>query len=264
MTAGAGREVGAELPRSNGSQPVFSFQGVGVTFGEARVLHALDVDVPASGVTVVLGRSGSGKSTMTRLCNRLLDPTAGVVRFRGVDVSSLDVLALRRAVGMVFQRPTVFAGTVADNLAASGVTDRTSHARMLDRVGLDARMLAHDAATLSGGESQRVCLGRALLMQPQVLVADEPTASLDEPATRELETLACAATADGVPVLWVTHDLAQFDRIADHGVVLGEGTVIAAGSADSLRTTPGGIDALLGGGAPDPAASDPRVRREES
>jgi len=250
------REAGADLPRPNASQPVFSFEGVGVSFGEARVLHALDVAVPASGVTVVLGRSGSGKSTLTRLCNRLLDPTSGVVRFRGVDVTELDVLALRRAVGMVFQRPTVFVGSVADNLAASGVVDRASHVRMLGRVGLDPGLLDQDAATLSGGESQRVCLGRTLLMRPQVLVADEPTASLDEPATRELEVLACAAVADGVPVLWVTHDLAQFDRIADHGVVLGDGTVIASGSATRLRAAPGGIDALLRAAGPDAAPND--------
>ena len=124
MRVGAVREPGADLPEPNDSEPVFGFKGVGVDFGEAQVLHALDLAVPASGVTVVLGRSGSGKSTLTRLCNRLLDPTTGVVRFRGADVADLDVLALRRAVGMVFQRPTLFGGTVADNLAASGVNTR--------------------------------------------------------------------------------------------------------------------------------------------
>lgn len=264
MRAGAGSEPGADLPQPHDSQPVFGFEGVGVSFGAARVLQALDVAVPAAGVTVVLGRSGSGKSTLTRLCNRLLDPTAGAVRFRGVDVRDLDVLALRRAVGMVFQRPTVFAGTVADNLAASGVADRDSHLRILDRVGLSPGVLTQGAATLSGGESQRVCLARALLMRPQVLVADEPTASLDEPATRDLETLVLGAAAEGVPVLWVTHDLAQFDRIADHGVVLGHGTVIASGSADALRAATGGIAALLRTGAPDPAPNHLGLRRGEN
>jgi putative ABC transport system ATP-binding protein len=229
---------------------VFGFEGVHVRFGEASVLQGLNVRVPASGVTVVLGRSGSGKSTVTRLCNRLLDPSAGTVRFRAADVMGLDVLALRRAVGMVFQRPTVLAGTVADNLAHSGVADRDRHVRMLERVGLDAALLDQDAATLSGGEAQRVCLGRALLVGPQVLVADEPTASLDEPATRELEELVCSASADGVPVLWVTHDLAQFDRIADHGVVLAQGRVVASGAADVLRAVGGGLEALLRVGGP--------------
>ncbi len=263
MRAGARRGPGADLPQPNDSHPLFGFEGVEVAFGEARVLHALDLAVPASGVTVVLGRSGSGKSTLTRLCNRLLDPTAGVVRFRGVNVLDLDVLALRRAVGMVFQRPTLFPGTVADNLAASGVADRERHLQILDRLGLSPDLLTQDAATLSGGESQRVCLGRALLMRPQVLVADEATASLDEPATRDLETLARDAAADGVPVLWVTHDLAQFDRIADQGVVLGDGTVIASGSADTLRAMAGGVAALLRKGAPDPATNHLGARRGE-
>lgn len=239
------------MPVADDSPPVFGFEDVTVTFGDAIVLHELDVEVPASGVTAVLGPSGSGKSTLTRLCNRLLDPTTGVVRFRGAQVRSLDVLALRRAVGMVFQRPTLFPGTVADNLAATGVSEPATHASVLGRVGLDAAVLARDAATLSGGEAQRVCLARALLMEPEVLVADEPTASLDEPATRELEELLCAASDDGVPLLWVTHDLAQFDRIADHGVVLAHGTVVAAGAADVLRAAPGGMEALLRADATD-------------
>lgn len=123
------------MPPAAVSESVFAFEGVDVTFGEAHVLRGLDVRVPASGVAVMLGRSGSGKSTLTRLCNRLLHPTAGTVRFRAADVKGLDVLTLRREVGMVFQRPTVFAGTVADNLAASGVADRDRHVRMLERVG---------------------------------------------------------------------------------------------------------------------------------
>lgn len=238
------------MPAAAVSESVFAFEGVDVRFEEAHVLRGLDVRVPASGVTVVLGRSGSGKSTLTRLCNRLLDPTAGTVRFRAANVKDLDVLTLRRAVGMVFQRPTVFAGTVLDNLAASGVADRDRHVRMLERVGLDEGLLDRDAATLSGGEAQRVCLGRALLVGPQVLVADEPTASLDEPATRELEHLVCAASADGVPVLWVTHDLGQFDRIADHGMVLARGTVVASGTADVLRAVGVGLEDLLRVGGP--------------
>lgn len=250
MRAGTGGGAGGNLPAAADSESVFTFVGVHVRFGEASVLHDVNVRVPASGVTAVLGRSGSGKSTLTRLCNRLLDPTAGTVRFRAANVKDLDVLALRRAVAMVFQRPTVFPGTVADNLAASGVADHDRHTRMLEQVGLDAGLLDKNATTLSGGEAQRVCLGRALLVGPQVLVADEPTASLDEPATRELEQLVRVASAGGVPVLWVTHDLGQFDRIADHGVVLTHGTVAASGTADELRAAPGGLETLVRVGGP--------------
>jgi len=236
---------GASLPTAGTAVPLFEFDEVTVGLGGTRVLDALDLRVPAAGVTAVLGRSGSGKSTLTRLCNRLLDPSSGVVRFRGIDARDLDVLALRRSVGMVFQRPTAFPGRVADNMAATGVLDPRRHGAVLDRVGLDPGLLEQDASTLSGGESQRMCLARALLMEPDVLVADEPTAALDEPGTRALEELVCAAASRGVPVLWVTHDLAQFDRIADHGVVLAGGRVVASGSVQVLREVSGGVRALL-------------------
>lgn len=206
---------------------VFSFDGVGVRLGGNEVLSDVDLAVPGSGITVVVGASGSGKSTLTRLTNRLLDPTAGTVRLRGADVRSLDVLELRRTVGMVFQRPTLFEGTVRDNLAATGVEDAVAHRELLGSVGLDANdFLARDGSTLSGGEAQRVCLARALLMRPKVLVADEPTASLDHDSTLALEQLCRRLADDGVPVLWVTHDRAQVERIADHRITLEAGRVV--------------------------------------
>ncbi len=204
---------------------VFEFDDVTVTFGSATVLQGIDLRVPPSGITVILGPSGSGKSTLTRLANRLLDPTSGTVSLRGTDVRRLDVLELRRQVGMVFQRPTLFDGTVRDNLAATGVEDQEPHRKMLRAVGLDSGFLDQAGDTLSGGEAQRVCLARALLMQPKVLVADEPTASLDHESTLALERLARDLADGGVPILWVTHDLAQVERIADHRVTLEAGRV---------------------------------------
>lgn len=208
------------------SSTFFSFQDVTVTFGSSDILSGVDLDIAGDGITVVLGPSGSGKSTLTRLTNRLLDATAGTVRLRGTDVRDLDVLQLRRTVGMVFQRPTLFDGTVRDNLAATGIDDRDAHEGMLRTVGLDRAFLDQAGSTLSGGEAQRVCLARALLMQPRVLVADEPTSSLDRDATLVLEALARDLADDGVPVLWVTHDLAQVERIADHRVTLEAGRVV--------------------------------------
>ena len=113
--------------------PPCSPSGSGCRSGTPRSCAAWTWRVPGSGITVVLGASGSGKSTLTRLCNRLLDPSSGTVSLRGTDVRQLDVLELRRAVGMVFQRPTVFDGTVCDNLEATGVTDGGAHARYSTR-----------------------------------------------------------------------------------------------------------------------------------
>lgn len=208
---------------------VFAFEGVSVALGDVAILDEVDLAIPGQGITVVTGRSGSGKSTLTRLCNRLLDPSFGVVRHGGTDVQELDVLALRRSVGMVFQRPTLFEGTVGENLDATGIDDRSAHVEVLASVGLDAALLERTAANLSGGESQRACLARALLMRPQVLVADEPTSALDEASARTLEELARGLATGGVPVLWVTHDMAQADRIADHRVALEGGRVVASG-----------------------------------
>ena len=205
---------------------VFTFVGVGVRLGGNQVLEQVDLAVPAHGITAVLGPSGSGKSTLTRLTNRLLDPTVGSVLLRGTDVRTLDVLELRRTVGMVFQRPTLFDGTVRDNLTATHVADASRHERILEAVGLDAGFLGRAGSTLSGGEAQRVCLARALLMRPAVLVADEPTASLDQASSLLLETLARRLADDGVPILWVTHDLAQVERIADGRVTLEAGRVV--------------------------------------
>ncbi len=219
--------MSSPAPRST-EDAVFSLADVEVRLGQQQVLANLTLEVPGTGITVVLGPSGSGKSTLTRLTNRLLDPTAGTVSLRGTDVRELDVLGLRRTVGMVFQRPTLFEGTVRDNLAATHVQETSAHESMLQAVGLDPSFLERAGDTLSGGEAQRVCLARALLMRPTVLVADEPTASLDHESTLALERLARRLADDGVPVLWVTHDLAQVERIADHRVTLEAGRLVSA------------------------------------
>src|SRR5215217_7752318 len=94
--------------RKVGRASLFEFEQVSVRFGVTAVLDAVDVALPDEGITVLAGPSGAGKSTMLRLCNRLIVPTAGHVRFRGADLGSVDPLSLRRRVGMVFQRPTLF------------------------------------------------------------------------------------------------------------------------------------------------------------
>jgi putative ABC transport system ATP-binding protein len=167
-----------------------------------------------------------------RLCNRLEAPSRGRVLFRGDDVAGLDPLVLRRRVGLVAQRPTPFPGTVADNLrVAQPHADEGEMSAMLDRVELDRDFLYRPALELSGGEAQRVCLARTLQTHPEVLLMDEPTSSLDPRTRHALEALARAQAAGGVPVVWVSHDLDQVNRLADHVVLVVRGAIVHIGPA---------------------------------
>ncbi len=207
---------------------MFRFEAVGVAFGGVPVLAEVDLELPDGGCTVLVGPSGSGKSTLLRLCNRLDAPTAGVVRFRGEDVARIDPLRHRRRVGMVFQWPVAFGGSVLDNLrVARPEVIRSEAEEALGEVGLPASFLDREQATLSGGEAQRACLARTLLTGPEVLLLDEPTASLDADAAAGLERLARDLAQRGTSLLWVTHDRAQADRLGDRTVVVGDGRAVA-------------------------------------
>jgi putative ABC transport system ATP-binding protein len=180
------------------------------------------------GVTVLQGPSGSGKSTLLRLLNRLVAPDAGRVRYRGEDLARHDVLAHRREVGMVFQAPVLFPGTVADNLAVAEPDAGTDLPALLARCGLPPEdFLAREAATLSGGEAQRACLARALATRPRVVLMDEPTSALDADATATIEALTRRLADDGVAVVLVTHDRAQATRLGDRVIALREGRLAA-------------------------------------
>ena len=209
--------------------PLFTFREVGlVTDGRPRLVD-VNVDVADGAVTVIVGASGSGKSSLLRLCNRLEAPTTGTVAFRGRDLATVDLRAHRRCVGMLFQRPIPFAGTVAQNLrvAEPSLTDGAA-AALLERVGLPAGLLDRSADHLSGGEAQRMCLARTLATDPRVLLADEATSSLDPDATAHLERLVVGLRDEGIPVLWVTQEPEQIDRIADHALRVTDGRVAPA------------------------------------
>jgi len=210
-------------------EPLFALEEVTVTGAMRprldRVSMALGKD---GGVTVLQGPSGSGKSTLLRLLNRLVAPDAGRVRYRGADLATHDVLAHRREVGMVFQAPVLFPGTVADNLAVAEPDEGTDLAALLARCGLAPEdFLEREAATLSGGEAQRACLARALGTRPRVLLMDEPTSALDADATATIEALTRRLAGEGVAIVLVTHDRAQAARLGDRVIVLREGRVAA-------------------------------------
>lgn len=213
---------------------LFELVGVSLAIDGTAILDDIDLVVPDSGITVLLGPSGAGKSMLLRLLNRLEVPSDGEVRFRGEPVSSLDPLTLRRRVGMVFQRPAPFPGSVRDNLlVADPDADDDALVAALESARLSAEFLDRSADDLSGGEAQRMCLARTLVTRPDALLMDEPTSALDPAARRGLERTAHRLADGGRPLVWVTHDLEQCRRLADEVVVLIAGRV--AGDRERAR-----------------------------
>ena len=189
------------------------------------VLDDLTLDID-EGATCLAGPSGAGKSTLLRLLNRLADPTAGAVRYRGRDVTEYDVLALRREVGLVPQLPALLEGSVADNVGfgvqLAGREADVSSALCL--AGLDDTFAERPASRLSVGEQQRVMLARSLALEPGVLLLDEPTSALDERSKAAVErTLLDLRERLSLSFVFVTHERAQAERLADRIVWLDGG-----------------------------------------
>ena len=231
-----------------------------VSFGGKRVVHGIDFSVAAGGLTFLLGRSGSGKTTLLRAINRLNEclpgcATSGRVHLHlggsWLDAYATPVDNLRRRVGMVFQTPNVLPLSIARNLVmplrvSLGLSADEAHARMEEALR-EAHLWreVHDrldqpAATLSGGQQQRLCLARALALRPEILLLDEPTASLDFKAAQRIEELLLELRSR-YTLLVVSHSLSQARRLADALFVLRDGGRIESVPRELFRDQ----DALL-------------------
>ncbi|HLB78889.1 MAG TPA: ATP-binding cassette domain-containing protein [Dongiaceae bacterium] len=205
----------------------------------ARLLDRLSFTLDAGPCTVVLGPNGAGKSLLLRLLHGLIRPTAGAVAWAGLDPAE----AMRRQ-AMVFQRPVLLrrsaAANVAYGLSVKGVGRRERAAaveRALARAHL-SHLADRPARRLSGGEQQRLAIARAWAVQPQVLLLDEPTSSLDPAATRAVEELIGAIRGVGTKIVITTHDLGQARRLADEVLFLHRGRLVETGPADDFFARP--------------------------
>jgi len=189
--------------------------------------------------TIVLGPNGAGKSLLLRLCHGLIRASSGLIRWHGLDVD-----AARRYQAMVFQRPVLLRRTVAANISyvlrVRGTAPRqrqTLVREALHQAGL-VDLADRPARLLSGGEQQRLALARAWVLTPQVLLLDEPTASLDPAATQAVETLLKQISASGTKMIMTTHDLGQARRLADEVLFLHRGRLLEHGPAAEFFSQP--------------------------
>lgn len=238
------------MAQSKNADPLIEFRGVGKSYdgGATFALREITLDVRAEEILVLLGSSGSGKTTALKLANRLVEATEGRISVGGRDVQSADPVGLRRGMGYVFQGVGLFPHlNLAENVAVvprltgTPAAAREERAReLLDLVGLSADTYgSRFPDALSGGQRQRVGVARALAADPDVLLMDEPFGALDAVTREELQDeLLELVRRLSKTVLFVTHDLFEAVRLADRIAVLHEGRLQQVGRAAELYRRP--------------------------
>jgi putative ABC transport system ATP-binding protein len=207
------------------------------------ILNNISAKIMEGELITIIGPSGSGKSTFLSLINRMADPDSGSLYFRDTPYLEIDVLKLRRKIGMVFQMPTMLAGTVRDNLLIGPSLFRESLSEteidgLLDGVGLPPSIKEQNARSLSGGQKQRVSLARTLANRPDILLLDEVTASLDPHSTEDIENLIEKIHQSGKTILWVTHNLTQAKKAGQYTWVFANGAIVEQGRTQEIFEAP--------------------------
>jgi phosphate transport system ATP-binding protein len=249
-------QTGQPADETETAKVMIAARDLDFAYGSHQVLHKVTLDMPARAVTAFIGPSGCGKTTLLRCINRMNDLvdgariTQGAIQLDGVDVNApeVDVVDLRRRVGMVFQKSNPFPKSIYENISyglrIAGINKRSRIDEAVEKSLRGAALwdevkdrLDANAFGLSGGQQQRLCIARALAVEPEVILMDEPCSALDPIATAKIEELIHELKMQ-YTIVTVTHNMQQAGRISDHTAFFYLGRLIEFGSTAKIFTNP--------------------------
>ena len=234
---------------------IISVKDMCLWYGDHQALKNVNIEIPEKSITAFIGPSGCGKSTFLKTLNRMNDLIPGVkitgdIRYEGTDIFSkeVDVNNLRKEIGMVFQKPNPFPMSIYDNIAygprTHGITSKVQLDEIVERALRDAAIwdevkdrLKKNALGMSGGQQQRLCIARALAVQPKVLLMDEPTSALDPISTSRIEELVMELK-EKYTIVMVTHNMQQAVRVSDYTAFFLLGELVEFGKTDDIFSQP--------------------------
>ena len=235
------------------NEAIISVKDLNLWYGGTQALKNITMDIPEKSITALIGPSGCGKSTFLKTLNRMNElipdvKITGEVNYRGQSIFDAEVDSLRKNVGMVFQKPNPFPMSIYDNIAygprTHGIRSRVQLDDIVERALRSAAIwdevkdrLKKNALGMSGGQQQRLCIARALAVEPEVLLMDEPTSALDPISTSRIEDLTMQLR-EKYTIVIVTHNMQQALRISDRTAFFLLGELVEYGATETLFSTP--------------------------
>ena len=235
------------------NQPIITVRDMNLWYGQTQALKNINIDIPEKSITALIGPSGCGKSTFLKSLNRMQDLVPGVkitgdLRYEGKDIFDCEVNNLRKEIGMVFQKPNPFPMSIYDNIAygprTHGITNKAQLDEIVEKSLRGASIwdevkdrLKKNALGMSGGQQQRLCIARALAVEPKVLLMDEPTSALDPISTSRIEDLAMELK-ENYTIVIVTHNMQQAVRISDQTAFFLLGDLVEFGKTEDIFSQP--------------------------
>ena len=235
------------------NNPIITVRDMNLWYGQTQALKNINIDIPEKSITALIGPSGCGKSTFLKSLNRMQDLVPGVkitgdLRYEGQNIFEAEVNNLRKEIGMVFQKPNPFPMSIYDNIAYGPRTHGIKNKAQLDEIVEKALRgaaiwdevkdrLKKNALGMSGGQQQRLCIARALAVEPKVLLMDEPTSALDPISTSRIEDLAMELK-EKYTIVIVTHNMQQAVRISDQTAFFLLGDLVEYGNTEQMFSQP--------------------------